>query len=124
MLCIRASIHKAIDDNDTSTQFTMLCCVCWQNFLTTFSGRIAWARQLHRRLKQSMDVFQQQPDLLKGYDAKRIIRKYNKVSLVLVKFEVLYYKAYNEQVKFALWLILPELAPLIDAFAAPWMLYN
>ncbi|XP_076818600.1 dynein axonemal heavy chain 5-like isoform X2 [Clavelina lepadiformis] len=63
------------------------------------AGKIMWARQLYRRIQEPMDLFQQEaPHLLKGSEAKRIIRNYNKVAKVLLEFEVLYHRGWIRQV--------------------------
>ena len=58
-----------------------------------------WARQLFRRIKEPMDLFQEKaPQLLKTAEAKRIIRSYNKVAKVLLEFEVLYHREWMRQI--------------------------
>ena len=66
--------------------------------LPPIAGRIAWARQLYRRIQEPMESFTNHPTILKDPDAKKIIKSYNKTSRVLVEFECLYYQAWSKQV--------------------------
>ncbi|CAH1780133.1 unnamed protein product, partial [Owenia fusiformis] len=67
--------------------------------LPPIAGKIAWARQLFRRLQEPMDAFQSMPNLLTGPDAKKIIKNYNKMAKVLLEFEVLYHRGWLRQVE-------------------------
>ncbi|XP_071957897.1 dynein axonemal heavy chain 5-like isoform X2 [Antedon mediterranea] len=67
--------------------------------LPPIAGKIMWARQMFRRIQEPMEVFQQQPQLLQGSDAKKIIRNFNKLAKVLMEFEVLYHRAWLRQVE-------------------------
>ncbi len=62
-------------------------------------GKIAWARQLFRRIQEPMEVFQQHPNILQGPDAKKIIKNFNKLAKVLLEFEVLYHRGWLRQVR-------------------------
>ncbi|XP_069744234.1 dynein axonemal heavy chain 8-like [Narcine bancroftii] len=62
------------------------------------SGKILWVRQLFRRLHEPIDYFYKNSDILKSPQGKSIVRKYNKIAYVLVKFEVLYYKAWKKEI--------------------------
>ena len=63
------------------------------------AGKIMWARQLFRKIKEPMDLFQEKaPQLLKTAEAKRIIRNYNKLAKVLLEFEVLYHREWMRQI--------------------------
>ena len=63
------------------------------------AGRIAWVRQLYRRLADPMEAFSKHPTILQSADAKKLIRQYNKVCGVLLEYEMLYHKeAYLKQV--------------------------
>ena len=61
-------------------------------------GKIAWARQLYRRIQDPMDIFQQHPTILQGIEAKKIIKNFNKLAKVLLEFEVLYHRGWLRQV--------------------------
>ena len=65
------------------------------------SGRIAWARQLTRRIRNPMDIFQKHPSCLKTPEAAKIIRNFNQLATVLVEFEILYHNGWLKQVEVA-----------------------
>ncbi|XP_066028864.1 dynein axonemal heavy chain 5 isoform X2 [Pocillopora verrucosa] len=69
--------------------------------LPPVAGKITWARQLFRRIHEPMKVFKTYPEILKGEDAKRIIRNYNKNAAVLVEFELLYHRGWFKAVEAA-----------------------
>lgn len=71
----------------------------WQfHYIYYHTGRIAWARQLYRRIAAPMDVFQQFDALLKSPDAIKVIKGYNRMARVLVEYEVLHHQAWTQQV--------------------------
>lgn len=45
-----------------------------------------------------MEIFQRHPTVLQTPDGKRIIRDYNKVAKVLMKFEVIYHREWLHQI--------------------------
>uniref|UniRef100_A0A4W3JTU8 Dynein axonemal heavy chain 8 n=1 Tax=Callorhinchus milii TaxID=7868 RepID=A0A4W3JTU8_CALMI len=53
------------------------------------AGKILWVRQLFRRIHEPIDYF---------HVSKVIVNLYNKIAYVLVKFEVLYYKAWIKEI--------------------------
>ncbi|GCC27018.1 hypothetical protein chiPu_0005439 [Chiloscyllium punctatum] len=63
------------------------------------AGKIIWAQQLFRRIQEPMLLFEQRTGVLQSADAKRIIRSYNKVARVLVEYEVLYHRAWMQQME-------------------------
>ncbi|XP_041488031.1 dynein heavy chain 5, axonemal [Microtus oregoni] len=63
------------------------------------AGKILWARQLFHRLEQPMQLFQQQPLVLRTEEAKPVIRNYNRIGKVLLEFEVLYHRAWLQQIE-------------------------
>ncbi|XP_006736116.1 LOW QUALITY PROTEIN: dynein heavy chain 5, axonemal-like [Leptonychotes weddellii] len=63
------------------------------------AGKILWARQLFHRIQQPMQLFQQHPTVLQTAEAKPVIRNYNRVAKVLLEFEVLYHRAWLQQVE-------------------------
>ncbi|KAK7114140.1 hypothetical protein V1264_000252 [Littorina saxatilis] len=67
--------------------------------LPPVAGKIAWARQLYRRISDPMDVFRQQGTCLDTPEAKRIIRNYNRLAKVLVEYEMLYHRGWLRQVE-------------------------
>lgn len=70
--------------------------VAWD--LPPIAGKIAWARQMYRRIQEPMEMFQKYPAILQTADAKKIIKNYNKLAKVLLEFEVLYHQAWMKQV--------------------------
>ena len=66
--------------------------------LPPIAGRIAWVRQLYRRIQEPMESFKKHPTILSDPDAKKVIKSYNKTSRALVEFECLYYQAWSKQV--------------------------
>ncbi|XP_074653701.1 dynein axonemal heavy chain 8-like [Tubulanus polymorphus] len=62
------------------------------------AGKISWARQLFRKIQEPMDIFVENGSVLKGDEAKRIIRNYNRVARVLVDFEMIYHNAWVKSV--------------------------
>ncbi|XP_078400904.1 dynein axonemal heavy chain 5-like [Cetorhinus maximus] len=63
------------------------------------AGKIIWARQLFRRIQEPMLLFEQRPGVLQNENAKWIIRSYNKVARVLLEYEVLYHRAWMQQME-------------------------
>ncbi|GAB1299283.1 Dynein axonemal heavy chain 5 [Apodemus speciosus] len=63
------------------------------------AGKILWARQLFHRLEQPMQLFQQHPSVLRTAEAKPVIRSYNRIAKVLLEFEVLYHRAWFQQIE-------------------------
>ena len=69
--------------------------------LPPIAGKIAWARQLFRRISEPMEAFQQHQTILQGAEAKKIIKNFNKLAKVLLEFEVLYHRGWLRQVEAA-----------------------
>ncbi|XP_069898297.1 dynein axonemal heavy chain 5 [Dipodomys merriami] len=63
------------------------------------AGKILWARQLFRRMERPMQLFQQHPSVLRTAQAKPIIRMYNRTAKILLEFEVLYHRAWLQQIE-------------------------
>lgn len=66
--------------------------------LPPIAGKILWARHLFHRIKDPMETFQRHPAVLQTPDGKSIIRNYNRVAKVLMKFEVIYHREWLQQV--------------------------
>jgi len=58
------------------------------------TGKIAWARQLYRKINAPMEHFVKQGEVLKSVDGKKIVRIYNKMSAVFLEYEVLYHRGW------------------------------
>ncbi|XP_064651602.1 dynein axonemal heavy chain 8-like [Lineus longissimus] len=63
------------------------------------AGKIAWARQLSRRVQEPMEIFMKRPYVLRGDGARHTIRGYNRLCQVLMEFEILYHRAWIESVE-------------------------
>ncbi|KAM4875452.1 dynein axonemal heavy chain 5 [Thomomys bottae] len=63
------------------------------------AGKILWARQLFHRMEQPMQLFQQHPAVLRTAEAKPVIRSYNRTARVLLEFEILYHRAWLQQIE-------------------------
>ncbi|XP_078069648.1 dynein axonemal heavy chain 8-like [Mustelus asterias] len=62
------------------------------------AGKILWVRQLFRRIFEPIDYFYKNSDILKSPQGISIVRMYNKVAYVLVKFEVMHHKAWTKEI--------------------------
>ncbi|KXJ25255.1 Dynein heavy chain 5, axonemal [Exaiptasia diaphana] len=71
--------------------------VAWD--LPPIAGKIAWARQMYRRIQEPMELFQRYPAILQTSEGKKIIKNYNKMAKVLLEFELLYHQAWIKQVE-------------------------
>ncbi|CAH1798803.1 unnamed protein product, partial [Owenia fusiformis] len=62
--------------------------------LPPVAGKIAWARQLYRRIESPMKIFKKKSEFLRSSEAKKIVRNYNKMAAVLMEFEMLYHRGW------------------------------
>nr|KAF6461745.1 dynein axonemal heavy chain 8 [Molossus molossus] len=58
------------------------------------AGKILWVRQLYRRITEPINYFFKNSEILSSVEGKAVIRQYNKISYVLVEFEVVYHTAW------------------------------
>ena len=58
------------------------------------SGKILWARQLLRHIEEIMDLLKVKKPLLQTNQGKAVVRKYNKMALVLTEYEILHYQSW------------------------------
>ena len=65
--------------------------------LPPVAGRIAWARQLYRKIEMPMRAFKSKPEILKNAEAKKIVRNYNKMAGVLMEYEVCLFDPYLQK---------------------------
>ena len=68
--------------------------------LPPIAGKIAWARQLFRRIQEPIEAFQQHSNILQSPEARKIIKNFNKVAKVLLEFEMLYHRGWLRQVEY------------------------
>ncbi|XP_064453637.1 dynein axonemal heavy chain 8 [Mirounga angustirostris] len=62
------------------------------------AGKILWVRQLYRRISEPINYFFKNSEILSSAEGKAVIRQYNKISYVLVEFEVVYHTAWVREV--------------------------
>uniref|UniRef100_A0A2K5CY30 Dynein axonemal heavy chain 8 n=1 Tax=Aotus nancymaae TaxID=37293 RepID=A0A2K5CY30_AOTNA len=62
------------------------------------AGKILWVRQLYRRISEPINYFFKNSDILSSPEGKAVIRQYNKISYVLVEFEVVYHTAWIREI--------------------------
>ena len=62
--------------------------------ITPISGRIQWARHLASRLEQPMEIFKRHPAVFDGSAGRRVVHMYNRVSQVLLEYEMVYHDAW------------------------------
>jgi len=60
--------------------------------MPAFSGKVLWARQLLHHLQQPMDMLKVRRELLQTGQGKAVVKKYNKMALVLTEFELVHYQ--------------------------------
>ena len=63
------------------------------------AGRIAWCRQLYRRLKEPIDTFRGQPELMALTNTCKAIKSYNRLAKILVEYEVVFLQVWNRQIE-------------------------
>ncbi|XP_074092949.1 dynein axonemal heavy chain 8 [Macrotis lagotis] len=62
------------------------------------AGKILWVRQLYRRISEPINYFFKNSDILASPEGKAVIRQYNKISYILVEFEVLYHTSWVKDI--------------------------
>ncbi|XP_031820772.1 dynein heavy chain 8, axonemal isoform X3 [Sarcophilus harrisii] len=62
------------------------------------AGKILWVRQLYRRISEPINYFFKNSDILTSPEGKAVIRQYNKISYILVEYEVLYHTAWVKEI--------------------------
>ncbi|XP_077876201.1 dynein axonemal heavy chain 8 isoform X2 [Ictidomys tridecemlineatus] len=62
------------------------------------AGKILWVRQLYRRINEPINYFFKNSEILSSLEGKSVIRQYNKISYVLVEFEVIYHTAWVREI--------------------------
>jgi dynein heavy chain len=60
------------------------------------SGRVLWAHQLLKHMEQPMELFKLHGKLLHTAHGKIVVKKYNKIALILTEYELV---GYNDWVK-------------------------
>ncbi|KAM6184114.1 dynein axonemal heavy chain 8 isoform 2-T2 [Erethizon dorsatum] len=62
------------------------------------AGKILWVRQLYRRINEPINYFFKNSEILSSSEGKAVIRQYNRISFVLVEFEVVYHMAWVKEI--------------------------
>jgi dynein heavy chain len=60
--------------------------------LPPISGRIAWSRQLYRRITTPIKQLAKRPDIIKSEEGKQTVRNYNRMAQVLLEYELVHYR--------------------------------
>ena len=66
--------------------------------LPPISGKIAWARQLYRRISGPVEVFQNNQELMALPETKKAIKKYNRLARVLVEYELIFVQVWSREI--------------------------
>ena len=66
--------------------------------LPPISGKIAWSRQLYRKISGPVAVFQKYQQLMQMPETKKAIKHYNRLARVLVEYELVFLKLWNKQI--------------------------
>ena len=69
--------------------------------LPPISGKIAWSRQLYHRIATPVAVFQKNKQLMQLPETKRAIKHYNRLARVLVEYELVFLRIWNQQLDMA-----------------------
>ena len=67
--------------------------------LPPVSGKIAWSRQLYRHISAPMTAFQRVPELMQLPGTKKAVKSYNRLAQVLVEYEMVFLRIWNQQVE-------------------------
>ena len=66
--------------------------------LPPVSGKIAWSRQLYRRIAGPVEVFQTNEQLMQLPETKKAIKKFNRLARVLVEYELVFLQIWTKQI--------------------------
>lgn len=66
--------------------------------LPPVSGKIAWSRQLYRRIAAPVETFQKVPELMKMAETKKAIKSYNRLARVLVEYEIVFLQIWGKKI--------------------------
>ena len=69
--------------------------------LPPISGKIAWSRQLYRRIAGPVEVFQTNEQLIQLPETKKAIKKFNRLARVLVEYELVFLQLWTKQIEAA-----------------------
>ena len=66
--------------------------------LPPVSGKIAWSRQLYRRIAGPVEVFQTNEQLMQLPETKKAIKKFNRLARILVEYELVFLQIWTKQI--------------------------
>ena len=66
--------------------------------LPPVSGKIAWSRQLYRRIAGPVEIFQTNEQLMQLPEMKKAIKKFNRLARVLVEYELVFLQIWTKQI--------------------------
>ena len=66
--------------------------------LPPISGKIAWSRQLYRRIADPVAIFQKNQQLMELPETKKAIKHYNRLARVLVEYELVFLQMWSKQI--------------------------
>ena len=69
--------------------------------LPPISGKIAWSRQLYRRIAAPVAIFQKNQQLMQLPETKKAIKHYNRLARVLVEYELVFLQMWSKQINTA-----------------------
>lgn len=67
--------------------------------LPPISGRIAWSRQLFRRITTPIRQFAKQSDVIKSEEGKQAVKNYNRMAQVLIEYELVHYHSWCKSIE-------------------------
>lgn len=67
--------------------------------LPPISGRIAWSRQLYRRITTPIKQLAKRPEIIKSDEGKQIVRNYNRMAQVLLEYELVHYRSWCKSIE-------------------------
>jgi dynein heavy chain len=67
--------------------------------LPPISGRIAWSRQLYRRITTPIKQLAKRPEIIKSEEGKQVVRNYNRMAQVLLEYELVHYRSWCKSVE-------------------------
>lgn len=66
--------------------------------LPPISGKIAWSRQLYKKISAPMEAFRKRPQLMQLPETRKAIKHFNHLGRVLVEYELLFLQVWTKQI--------------------------
>ena len=67
--------------------------------LPPISGRIAWSRQLYRRITTPIKQLAKRADIIRSEEGKQVVRNYNRMAQVLLEYELVHYRSWCKSIE-------------------------